>query len=1549
MSSLCSHHEGWGPFSPDRYDLTPCFEYSVLFGGIATIAIAGFLTRIRFLVHNLKPHGLGRTAWIYWPTQCSMVVAATAIWSMAYLLFTIEETPVIFAWGCVLMGAAWTAAVILNNYEHIFEIRSSSAIFSFYVTSIFAALTILQTALDPGSGASYPLTPLVVFALALAAGFIVEARPRGNTRVQQLSNVGMYGKANLLSRLTFWFFTPIITIGLHRIITADDIKGQLPESLAAYSRYKRLSYAWNEALRRHTRSSTSSKESSPSLFWTVIQNSWEMLVPVLLSRVAIVLFSYTLPVLLKEFLGYLEHHESKPVSYGITLGLGMFTASLFASLLNTYNRYQMLIIGVASRSALISMIYRKALRLSAGSRNESSSGKIANHMSVDADQWWNAIVYISMWIEIPLALAISMRMLYNLLGWSMLAGVLTMLSLLPLQAWQARAFQSIQSGKLKAMDERMRLTTEVLSSMKIVKLYGWSSAFLRRILELRKQELDFLRRIGVIEAFMSIIFISSSLIISLITFGVYALWGGPNFTPGTLTPQKVFVSMTLFAMLKGPIASLSDATTSTIGVLVATKRIQQFLLKEEVDEADVVRSESLPRDPLDPVISIKGASFSWVSPLNPPESRQDSNEQTALLSVNHSPSDTTPPTLQSIQLTVPRGNLTAVVGRVGQGKSSLLSAIIGDMYKLDGLVELYGRVAYVPQQAWICNATLKDNILFGNEYDEAKYQQVLFACGLEPDIAMLPGGDLTEIGERGINLSGGQKQRVSLARAAYDEADIYLLDDPLSAVDAHVDHHLWENLIGPSGMLRRKVRVLVTHGTHHLREMDQILVVKGGSIQERGDYSQLMASKKDFYRLIKEYTVLERRRSHATIRRRQSKDVTAEQVSLAGEGIDSDEPIVEDEASTNQDTSDDETKGSTEPSHEQEVEMQKAKAVLIGAEKMNEGGVGFDVVLYYAKEASYRITATIVVLFLLAQGCLVSTSLWLKHWIEVSNQTEGGDPFSLFMFLGVYALLTLVYVLLYMVITWLGLAVARIRASDRIHAHLLENILRLPMAFFDTTPVGRIINRFSSDIFAVDVRIPSKLIDICLFGISVASTLLLIVFTTPSFTMILPFLITGFWFVEKCFLSVSRTLTRIYAVSKSPVYQHFHESLGGVSTIRAMRIQDRFIEKNAAMIDNMSNNFLSNMGSRRWLDVQLRILSTIVLLCAALLAVLQRDRVAPSLAGLTLSFALTITEEVTSLVRNFCDLQNQLVGLERIIEYTDLQTEAPDVTDVLLPANWPSKGRVSFKNYSARYREGLDLVIKNVTVDISPGEKVGIVGRTGAGKSSLTLALFRLIEASNSYWAKESDSSRDVDANAALIELLNPGSSSIDESGGCIEIDGVDISTVGLESLRKHLAIIPQDPTLFAGSVRENLDPFQELEDSDLWEALGRAHLKDVISALPGGLTFEVSTNGDNFSVGQRSLICLARALLRKTKILVLDEATAAVDIETDELIQKTIRQEFKDRTILTIAHRIKTVMDSDKILVLEKGRVEEFERPTVLLQREGSLFYQLAEQAGEV
>ncbi|KAG0199404.1 Multidrug resistance-associated protein 1 [Mortierella sp. GBA30] len=967
---------------------------------------------------------------------------------------TSEEPPGSF--GQHNFACASALAAVLNHYEHLYEIRSSSAIFLFYVTTITTSFTIIRTTVDiePSSPSTVGLLTAVVSILAV--GFIFEAWPRGSTRVQRLSGASLYGKANLLSRLTFYFFQPIIAIGIRRTLTQQDILGQLPESMTTKTSFQRLSWAWNRRLMRRK-----SPADHPSLLWTALMKDWGRLLPVLMTRIAIVLFSYALPVLLKEMLSYLEDYESKPVSYGITLAVCMFTASLLASLLNTYNRYQMLTIGVSTRAGLISMIYRKSLRLSPGSRNQSSSGEIANHMSVDADQWWDAIVPLSTWIIIPLELVIAMKLLYDLLGWTMLAGILTMLALLPLQAWQARVYETMQGDKLSAMDQRIRLTTEVLASMKIVKLYGWSSAFLKRILDIRKMELKALKKIGIAQAFMSIVFISSSLIISLITFGVYALWGGPGLTPGALTPQTVFVSMALFAMLKNPISSLSDATTSTISLVVATRRIQEFLLLEEVNESEILRFDSLPRDPLEPVVSIKDATFSWTRAALETNSAPP-DERRALLSDQDNDTLEEPlPTLRSINLSVGRSSLTAVVGRVGQGKSSLLSALIGDMYKLEGKVQISGRIAYVPQQAWIINATLRDNVLFGNEYDESRYRHVLFACGLEPDIAMLPAGDATEIGERGINLSGGQKQRVSLARAAYADAHIYLFDDPQSAVDAHVDRHLWEHLLGPTGLLKDKARLLVTHGIHHLRDVDQIMVLRDGLVVEQGPYSELMAAKKAFFRLIKEYTMLERRKSHSTPYTERGLDegnVVSEASTNEGDGSQEDDEAVSDlsseEAIMDPATLDGET---VERATSQYNKNKKGTtAGIISAEKMMEGGVGLDVLLVYAKAASYRNSFIVFILFLLAQLCLVSTSLWLKHWIKVSRDADDDHQPPLVLFLSVYGALTVLYVLLYVVVMWLSLAVASIQASERIHARLLEKILRLPMSFFDTTPLGRI-------------------------------------------------------------------------------------------------------------------------------------------------------------------------------------------------------------------------------------------------------------------------------------------------------------------------------------------------------------------------------------------------------------------------------------------------------------------------------------------------------------
>ncbi|KAF8985705.1 Multidrug resistance-associated protein 1 [Entomortierella lignicola] len=1514
---------------------------------------------------------MGRTAWIYWPTQIAMSLAAIVILIQALVLYHNDSPPVAIL-GCLIMGVSWIMSVVVNHDEHIYEIRSSTLIFAFYLSSIGSTLIILHTHFDLlPSERTIPVELTILFASILLIGFVFEAWPRGSTRVQQSSNASKYDKANIFSRLIFFHYQNVVNIGLKRTLTPQDFSNVLPQDLKTDLRYKDLSKPWSDRIAKQKRY----RLGTHSLFWTIIRTHLLALVPIVVCRIIIIALSYTLPLLLSRLITYLQGHEDQPLSYGIMLACGMYLVSLCVALLFTYNRYQMFLLSVSTKASLIAMIYRKALKLSPGSRMMSTTGEITNHMAVDAEQWGDAMIYLSTWVSIPIEIAVALYLLYNCLGWSMLAGFLGLLALLPLQTWQAKIFESSQGDKLEAMDQRVRLTTEVLAGMRVVRLYGWSAAFLKRILDIRQTELKALKRIGVVQAFMSISFISSSLIISLITFGVYSLWGGPNFTPGKLTPQTVFVSMTLFSMLKGPVASLSEATTVTISVLVGTKRVQEFLLREEINEDDVIRFRNTPRAPEDPVIFIKDASFSWTNSEADSDEDYPSEQDRLLAEEDNSYNGASHATLQSINLSVVNGNLTAIVGRVGQGKSSLLSSIIGEMYKIQGNVQISGKIAYVPQQAWVVNATLKDNILFGNDYNEERYKHILFACGLEPDIAMLPAGDMTEIGERGINLSGGQKQRVSLARAAYDNADIYLLDDPLSAVDAHVDRHLWDNLLGPSGLLQNKARVLVTHGVHHLKEVDQIVVLKEGSIVEQGCYSGLMKSKQTFYQLIKEYSISHAKEGKKKNQRKNSgpellpiiprEDII--EIRSSANTLDIPEASTEDslsfeEISTSEsETEDEEVSGSAGESTkvDHEDEKKDTQAELIAVEKMNVGIVELKTSDIYFRAMSYKLVFITAALFIAAQTCLVGSTLWLKYWIKRSEEAEK-DPEhsapSVITFLGVYALLAFIYVVLYLVIPWLIFAVARIRASEILFRNLISKILRLPMSFYDTTPLGRILNRFSSDFSALDDKIPNRFFDAQYFAVSVASTFILIIFTTPMFVFVVPFLFAGYWVIQSAVLRITTPLVRIYSVSKSPVYQHFNESLNGLSTIRAMAVQERFIAENSVRMDYMANNFVANMSGKRWVEVQLRLLSTFVLLFVSLFAVLGRSVMDPSLVGLTLSFALSITEEVTSLVRIFCDFQTQLVSVERVVEYTDMKTEAPDHTDVHLPPNWPSQGHIRFRNYSTRYREGLDLVLRNISVDISSGESVGIVGRTGAGKSSLTLALFRVIESADSYWAKASDNSERAQLSSSntssIIRIVDDDDESLvdqEEGGGSIEIDGIDISTIGLEDLRKSLAIIPQDPTLFAGTVRDNLDPFNELEDFELWEALERSHLKDYIRSLPGGLSYEVSQNGENFSVGQRSLICLARALLRKTKILIMDEATAAVDVETDELIQRTIRQEFKDRTVLTIAHRIKTVMDSDKILVLERGRVKEFDSPTHLLKNKDSLFYLLAEQAGEI
>ncbi|KAF9110657.1 hypothetical protein BGX27_006050 [Mortierella sp. AM989] len=1529
--------EGWGPTSPSRPDLTLCVENTILEGLPALITIIGIAYQTIIMWKSGKPHNFGRTNIIYWPSQALMLFSAVALIVRAAVLDENYAPATMFS--SISMAIAWLSAIVLNHFQHQQEIRSNDFIFTYYIFSLIASAINIRTMtlLDQTNQDQYKA--FIVFFAVNFLGFIVEAWPRGRTQVQRKSGASRYSKANLFSRQSFHFLQPIVSAGYKTPLTAKDIAGMMPEYINTEFSHDHLNDQWKAHVAK-----CQARGKKPSLFLAVFKTyKWQWLT-FMIPRLMASTLTYVLPQLLSELLVFIDSYRDpipQPVALGIILAFGMFFASILTSFCMAQYFQMTMNVGIETRTALIAMIYRKSLRLSSAAKQKSTAGEINNHMSVDAERWPNAIPFLPMLVvstklDTPYEVAIAIWMLYKQISWSVFVGLATMVALGPAQGFIAKIFMKTKAQKLESMDERVRTMNELLSGMRVIKLYGWGDSFRERVSVYRRREVASLRKIGIVFSFLSIMFQSVPLLVALVSFAVFATHGGPNFGPGDVNPQRIFVSITLFNMLNRPIGMLSHIIAEAIGVTVATTRIQKFLLAEEISESTTEVIKTLPEDLSIPLIEIKDGIFAWETEGPEVETekerksreklankKQKQLEKEAIKAGKPIPERDVPieknygPTLTDINLRIARGNLAAVVGRVGQGKSSLLNAIIGDMYKRQGSVRVYGRLAYVPQQAWIINATLKDNITFGNVFDQTRYDHVVMASGLSPDIAMLPAGDMTEIGERGINLSGGQRQRVSLARAAYENADVYLFDDPLSAVDAHVDQHLWQHLIGPSGLLKGKTRILVTHAIHHLEHVDQIVVLKDGKISETGQYDDLMEAKSSFYQLITDYSVNQGKKS---------KDKSTH---VESSGEDGDDESTQD--------------GDKEA---EAITKKDDKAELIAEEKMETGSVSWNVYKIYAKAASYRWSLAVVIIFVVSQAIQIGTNLWLKYW----SSAAGNGRHTIGEFLGVYAALVIAYMIMNVSSSYVTMVLAAIRASNRLHDTLLTKMLHLPMSFFDTTPLGRVVNRFSSDIFSIDELLPWTFFNVFICATSVIGTIVVIATTTPLFLAVIPPLFVIYVLIQNYYIKTSRQLKRIDSVSKSPIYQHFSETLAGVTTIRALDANQRFISDNAVKADLAANAFFSWVVSNRWLQIRLEILGAIIVLAAAVFAVLSRNTLDAGNVGLALSYALSVTMDITWLVRSYCDLQNQLVAVERVDEYANMNPEAPAETDVKLPENWPQAGHVEFRNYSARYREGLDLVIKNISFTVQPAEKVGICGRTGAGKSSLTLALFRIIEAANSHWAKASHNGADKDADTSKGDIAyDLEKVEIEEDGGSIWIDGVDISTVGLTYLRQHLAIIPQEPTLFVGTLRENLDPFNELQDADLWKALERAHLKDHISSLAGGLSFKVTQNGDNFSVGQRSLICLARALLRKTKILILDEATAAVDVQTDELIQKTIRQEFKDRTILTIAHRIKTIMDSDKILVLEKGRVEEFESPQTLLQRPESLFFKLAQQAGEI
>uniref|UniRef100_A0A8C9LB07 Uncharacterized protein n=1 Tax=Pavo cristatus TaxID=9049 RepID=A0A8C9LB07_PAVCR len=1170
------------------------------------------------------------------------------------------------------------------------------------------------------------------------------------------------------------------------------------------------------------------------LFKTFLQNL-VMSVAFKLVHDALVFVSPQLLKLLIAFVSDAEAFAWQGYLYSILLFL---TAVLQSLCLQQYFNlcFQL---GTNVRASLIAAIYKKALTMSSATRKESTVGETVNLMSADAQRFMEMANFVHQLWSSPLQIIVSIIFLWGELGPSVLAGLAVMVLLIPINGFLVNKSKDVQVRNMKNKDERMKIMSEVLNGIKILKLFAWEPSFEKRINEIRACELKDLLKFSYLQSVSIFVFSCAPFLVSLASFAVYILVDENN----VLDAQKAFTSISLFNVLRFPMAMLPLVLSSM--VQVSPQEDCLICLSEQLSLYSATHGEH-PAVLYSVWVLCRRHAAHW-----------------ALLSC-------------SVTLDIKPGSLVAVVGAVGSGKSSLISAMLGEMENIKGHINIQGSLAYVPQQAWIQNATLKDNILFGSELDEARYQKVIKACALLPDLELLPAGDQTEIGEKGINLSGGQKQRVSLARAVYNDADIYILDDPLSAVDAHVGKHLFEHVLGPKGLLQKKTRILVTHSISFLPQVDNIVVLVAGAVSEHGSYSTLLANRGAFAQFLNSYG---------------SQEEGAAEETTAGTG--------------------------NATGYRGHVCLEVLKAPRCDSlsspaggdsarafHSLGDQGVKFSMYLQYLRAVGLGFSFCIAMSYVGDYAAYVGTNLWLSAWTDDAEryQNETYPVQQRDLRIGVFGALGVSQGIRLVGCSYCGMA------SRIVHEQLLSNILRVPMSFFDTTPTGRIVNRFAKDIFTVDETIPMSFRSWLNCFMGIISTLLMIALATPFFLVVIVPLGIFYYFVLRFYISTSRQLRRLDSVTRSPIYSHFGETVSGLPVIRAYGHQQRFLEQNEKTLDINQKTVHSWIVSNRWLAIRLEFVGSLVVFFSALLAVISKNSLGGGIVGLSISSALNVTQTLNWLVRVSSELETNIVAVERVHEYT----KAPWVTDKRPPHGWPSKGEIQFVDYKVRYRPELELVLLGITCNIGSTEKVGVVGRTGAGKSSLTNCLFRVLEA----------------------------------AGGKIIIDGLDIATIGLHDLRQNLTIIPQDPVLFTGTLRMNLDPFDQYTDEEVWKALELAHLKAYVQELPERLQHNVSEGGENLSVGQRQLVCLARALLRKAKILILDEATAAVDLETDHLIQTTIRSAFADCTVLTIAHRLHTIMDSNRVMVMHAGKIVEFDSPEKLLQKQ-SVFSAMAKDAG--
>ncbi|KAJ5163314.1 ABC transporter integral membrane type 1 [Penicillium coprophilum] len=1346
--------------------------------------------------------------------------------------------------------------------------------------------------------------------------------------------------ASFFSVISFQWMAPLMKVGYLRPLELQDIWTVNPDRTVDV-----LSSRLDAALEKRTESGA-----NRPLVWALYDTfRFEFLlggVCQFLSSLLLVFAPYLTRYLISfatdAYVAQKAGHPAPHIGKGMGFVVGITCMQALQSLCTNQFLYRGQVVGGQIRAVLISHIFNKAMKLSGrakaggqatpeelkaleatkeallkpeekGKTQESeaappssggvagdgrgwNNGRITALMSIDVDRINLACGMFHMIWTAPLSIIVTLVLLLVNIGYSCLSGYALLVIGIPFLTFAVRSLINRRKAINTITDQRVSLTQEILQAVRFVKYFGWESSFLGRLKEIRGREIRSIQTLLAIRNGILCVAMSIPVFASMLAFVTYAL------SNHDLDPAPIFSSLALFNSLRMPLNMLPMVIGQVTDAWTAFGRIQEFLLAEEQKE-DIERDENMEN-----AIEMEHASFTWERlPTSDKDAEKaekkaaalpESTEKSATKNDNDGETPTEPFKLNDMTFEVGRHELLAVIGTVGCGKSSLLSALAGDMRVTDGTVRLSTSRAFCPQYAWIQNTTVRNNILFGKDYNEAWYKQVLDACALTPDLEILPNGDQTEIGERGITVSGGQKQRLNIARAIYFNAEMVLMDDPLSAVDAHVGRHIMDKAI--CGLLKDRCRILATHQLHVLSRCDRIIVMDEGRINAIDTFDNLMGGNEVFKRLM------------STSRQEDMQEVEEEAVDEVGDEIDEKAPSLK------------------------KATPVKPAAALMQQEEKATASVGWDVWKAYIRASGSYFNA-VMILFLLAITNVANiwTSLWLSYW--TSNKYPG---LSTGQYIGIYAGLGGgVVVLMFTFSTYM--TTCGTNSSRTMLQRAMSRVLRAPMSFFDTTPLGRITNRFSKDIQVMDNELSDAMRIYALTMTMIISIMVLVIVFFYYFVIALVPLFILFILASNYYRASAREMKRHEAVLRSLVYARFGEAITGTACIRAYGVENQFRRTIRDSIDVMNGAYFLTFSNQRWLSVRLDAVAVVMVFVVGVLVVTSRFNVSPSISGLVLSYILSIAQMLQFTVRQLAEVENNMNATERVHYYgTQLEEEAP-LHQAVVPASWPEKGHIEFSSVEMRYRAGLPLVLQGLTMDVRGGERIGIVGRTGAGKSSIMSALFRLTEL----------------------------------SGGSIKIDDIDISTVGLHDLRSRLAIIPQDPALFKGTIRSNLDPFNEHNDLELWSALRKAYLigqeqelegeelqsgpatgtttpvtgSDVKARPANKLTLEspVDDEGLNFSLGQRQLMALARALVRDARIIVCDEATSSVDFETDQKIQYTMAQGFDGKTLLCIAHRLRTIIHYDRICVMDKGRIAEMDAPVVLWDKADGIFRAMCERSG--